>query len=177
MFKKAHMKTTVSFCSWLLLVWTAAWRRTFGRLSNASRALENQEWPVHTATYLPKWSWRLINTCNPFLCRVSKWDFKSCAKPHASRSVRDSSGGEEKQEREITYQSPPEADVIFRHMHWIVPVMCPFESCGGLSYSLFSFCDCVPHCYNTQFSSEVSCFCLQYACRKGKKCICFVLVI
>lgn len=105
-------KPTVSFSYWLFSVWTAARRRTFGSLSNASCALENQEWPVHTATYLPKWSWRLINTCNPFLCRVSKWDFKSSAKPHASHCVWDSSGGKEKGEREISYQSPPEVDVI-----------------------------------------------------------------
>lgn len=31
---------------------------------------------------------------------------------------------ERRKEREISYQSPPEADVIFHHMHWIVPVMC-----------------------------------------------------
>ena len=80
-------------------VWTAAWSWTFGSLSNPVCALENQEWPVHTATYLPKWSWRLINTCNPFLCRVSKWDFKSCAKPHASRWAPDSRSGGEERER------------------------------------------------------------------------------
>lgn len=63
------------FLHCLFSVWPAVWRQIFGRLSNASCALENQEWPVHTATYLPKWSWRLINTCDPFPCRMSKWDF------------------------------------------------------------------------------------------------------
>lgn len=98
----AYMKSTVSSSPWLFSAWTAAWRWTFGSLSNASCALENQEWPVHTATYLPKWSWRLINTCNPFLCRVSKWDFKSCAKPQASHCVWDSSSGE----RDFLSKSP-----------------------------------------------------------------------
>lgn len=113
--QETSVKTRVSFSYWLFSMWTSALRQTFGSLSNTPCALENQEWPVHTATYLLKWSWHLINTCNPFLCRASKWDFKSSAKPHASRCVRHSSGGKEKGERDFLSN---------HHMHWIEPVMC-----------------------------------------------------
>lgn len=49
--------------------------------------LKNLNRSAHTATYLPKRSWRLINTCDPLPRRTPEWDFKSCAKPHVSCCV------------------------------------------------------------------------------------------
>lgn len=74
----------------------AAWSWTFGRLSNPLPALENQDWTVHTQTYLLKWSWRLINTCNLFLCCTSKCDFRDFTH---TQTQRERGGRETKTER------------------------------------------------------------------------------
>jgi len=101
-------------------------------------SLKNQEWPIHSATYLPKWSWRLINTCNPFLCRLSKWDFKSSAKPHASRCVRGSSGRKERGDRDFL-SKPPRNWCYFTPyelnstMWCVADASCPFESGDGFT--------------------------------------------
>lgn len=84
--------------------------------------LENQEWPTPTATYLPKWGWRLINTCKPLLCSVSKWDFKTCAKHHDSCCVWGSGDEKGKEERDFL-SKPPRSWCYLHWVHWIVPVM------------------------------------------------------
>lgn len=104
--------------------------------------LKNQERPVHAATYLPKWRWRLINTCNPLLRRVSKWGFQSYARPHAACWVERRGGSRGR----FLIKLPQKLMLFFYHKNRIAPVMScrPFEMWGGSSYCLFSDSDCVP---------------------------------
>lgn len=110
--------------------------------------LKNLKWSAHTATYLPKRSWRLINTCDPLPRRTPEWDFKSCAKPHVSCCL----GTERRGKREGG--------------QILIQVKVPFFSPSigfqtephfSLWNSVFSYCDAVP-CNHATLLSFTHCF-------------------
>lgn len=108
-------KPTVSLSHWLFSVCTAARRRTPGSLSNASCALEKSRMACSHGNLSPK----VKLTSNQHLQPLS---FASCPSetskvvpshmlPAACETVVVERRAE--REREISYQSPPEAEVIF----------------------------------------------------------------
>lgn len=111
--------------------------------------LKNLKWSAHTATYLPKRSWRLINTCDPLPRRTLEWDFKSCAKPHVSCCVvmerRGRSGGEFSSKLKFLSSLPAYAS----RQNILAVWNSGFSCCGGVPHNhatLLSFTHGFPHC-------------------------------
>lgn len=104
--------------------------------------LKNLKWSAHAATYLPKRSWRLINTCDPFPRRTLEWDFKSCAKPHVSCCV----GMERRGRRGSEFSSK---------LKWLssFPAYASRQNpTSAVWNSVFSYCDGIPHNHTTLLS-------------------------
>ena len=87
-------------------------------LKNHLVFLKDQERPIHTASYLPKQTWHLINTCSPSTGHVSRWDIKS--KPLIPRCKNVKGKGR------VFFKSKPQKNcaVIPQHVHSIAPVIC-----------------------------------------------------
>lgn len=152
-------KTKWIYCFTLLCIWNACSASWFqrdqeheGRSLAVSQMhpvpLKYLKWSAHAATYLPKRSWRLINTCDPLPRRTLEWDFKSCAKPHVSRCV----VMERRGRRGSKFSSKLK----------LFSFLLAFASSAKLSLtvrnSVFSYCDGAPHNQTTLLRFTHRCF-------------------